>query len=68
VDPKRIRSFVPKMYEQLFGEPIAEQVLQERVMPVEVIRRLAKDSSVITALDCEQICSYVATHGKTRRW
>lgn len=59
VTPERIRSFVPGMYQRLFGQSLSDRVLQPCKMPIEVIRYLASQSSQFDALDVEQVLRYI---------
>lgn len=68
VDVPRIRTAAPKANESLFSEPLAPEILAPARMPLDLVRRLAEQSSQFDALDVDQILKYVERTGNPRRW
>lgn len=68
VDRQLMQAAGSKMFDQVYTEPLPDEMLKATKMPVEFVRYLASQSSQFDVLDAEQILGYVNTHGTSRAW
>ena len=65
LDAERMRASAPRMYEQVFGEPVPDEVLAPRPLPAGLAREFGSRSS---QADGRAIARIVECVGSLRRW
>jgi hypothetical protein len=63
-----LKERAPRMYGEIFGEPLPKQVLQTVKMPRDLIRQFDRQSSLGDAATLENVLSFMDHYGNARRW
>jgi hypothetical protein len=68
LDLNIMRASVPRMYQEIFGEPLPASVLSPVTMPLPLVRYFGRHSSQTDSRAIEDILQFIDRFGSPRRW
>ena len=63
-----LKERAPRMYGEIFGQPLPEQALQTVRMPRDLVRYFARQSNLGDSTTAEAVLDYHEQYGSARRW
>ncbi len=67
-DVPLLKTNVPEMFQQIFGEWLSRETLQAPHMPAEFVRYFSSQSSQMTTPRADELLAFVERFGSPRRW
>lgn len=68
VDNARLKTNVPAMYENIFGEDLTREVLAAPKMPSALVRKFSAESSLCDPAEIEKILAFREEYGTLKQW